>query len=690
MSAPKRWRVSQSIWQRGKGIDIIRTMTQYTHNPTKLPLDLNPAEEKLVNCVEKGVSCKVGNGELPDPGSPIISGDAANLIREEVIRFLAYNGPVLGGMIDLRGALIAGNLNLSNANIPFALVFAHCHFDFNVHMLHMECHGLYMNGCHLAQGLNGYGMKTKGGVFLRRFRNKYGQQTPFSAKGEVQLVGAHIGGDLDCRGGKFDNSNPEENALDADRITVKGNVLLSDGFSAKGEVRLLAADIRGQLDCAGGLFANKGDSKYALNAERVKVGGHVYLNQHESGGKEPFTAAGRVRFANANIGGNFNCKGGQFNHSGKRSALAAGGLKSGAVFLSEKFSAKGEVALHVAHIGNFVCTGCNQNDKSPTTIRLSSTKAAAVDDAEDDNKKPWKPFQFILDGFTYDTFYGRSPTKSKLRLEWLAKRPRQIPLKNGKMANLPFSPLPYEQAAKVLFGMGHGSDARKILLEKERRQTDDERTPWWHKIWRGLWGEFAGYGYQWEWTILWSLAIILIGWFVFSHTNDMGCIVPHQPAIIASEEFRNMSPNVPPEYPEFNPLVFSADVFIPVFALHQEPFWYPAAGSESVSAWLFKGQEIIGWTIGGIIIVIFLLVAFAEEFLLGFGESRVRWGNKITRYGCPLVVRAATIYCLYALGMESPKHWYWLEIGFGWLLTSLFLLSVTGLLRPRQSSGGKD
>ena len=206
----------------------------------------------------------------------------------------------------------------------------------------------------------------------------------------------------------------------------------------------------------------------------------------------------------------------------------------------------------------------------------------------------------------------------------------------------------------------------------------------------GCVGEFAGYGYQWEWTILWSLAIILIGWFVFSHTNDMGSIVPHQPAIIASEKFRNMSPNVPPEYPEFNPLVFSADVFIPVFALHQEPFWYPAAGSESVSTWLFKGQEIIGWTIGGIIIVIFLLVAFAEEFLLGFGESRVRWGNKITRYGCPLVVRAATIYCLYALGMVSPKHWYWLEIGFGWILTSLFLLSVTGLLRPRQSSGGKD
>ena len=238
--------------------------------------------------------------------------------------------------------------------------------------------------------------------------------------------------------------------------------------------------------------------------------------------------------------------------------------------------------------------------------------------------------------------------------------------------------------------MGHGSDARKILLEKERRQTADERTPWWHKVWRGLWGEFAGYGYQWERTIFWSLAVIIIGWCVFSRTNDIGRIVPHQPAIIASAEFRDMSPSVPPEYPKFNPLVFSADVFIPVFALHQEPFWYPAAGSESFAAWLFNGQEIIGWTIGGIIMVMFLLVALAEEFLLRFGESRARWGNGVIRHGCPLVLRTATVCCLYALGMESPKHWYWLEIGFGWILTSLFLLSVTGLLRPRQSSGEKS
>jgi hypothetical protein len=44
----------------------------------------------------------------------------------------------------------------------------------------------------------------------------------FSATGEVRLVGAHIGGDLDCGGGSFSNSAGP--ALTADRLTVDGDM----------------------------------------------------------------------------------------------------------------------------------------------------------------------------------------------------------------------------------------------------------------------------------------------------------------------------------------------------------------------------------------------------------------------------------------------------------------------------------
>ena len=605
-------------------------MTGEFRNPAKLPTDLNSAEKNLIDCVAKGVACKVGNGELPDPETPIITG-AVNVIRGEVIRFLAYNSSVLGDMIHLQGAWISGNLNLSNANIPFALVFTHCHFAFKVHMLHMECHGLYMNGCHLAKGLNGYGMKAKESVFLRHLRNKYDRQTPFSANGEVQLVGVHVGGDLDCRGGEFDN--PEGSALDANRITVKGNVLLSCGFSAKGEVCLLGADIGGQLDCAGGIFVNKGDSKYALNAERIKTKGHVYLNQHASGGKISFVANGRVRFANADIGGNFNCKGGQFNHLGERSALAAGGLRSRAVFLSDGFSAKGEVALHVAHIGNFVCTGCKPNDKSPTTINLLSTKSAAVDDDENS----WKPFEFILDGFTYDTFYGHSPIDPDIRLKWLAKRPGTRRLKDGRVP-LPFSPLPYEQAARVLRIMGKDIDAWNIEREKNRLQREFDGVSSFRKFGGWLLDTLKDAGYYPSRIVKWGLCVMAFGAAVFACADYHGNIVPTHPVVAFREEYwGKIAPNgdmrptqaVPPEYPAFNPLMFSVDVFTPSAVFHQEDSWGPRSGGGDWKDFDFD--------------ILWLLTL-----------------------------------------------WYWLEVAMGWILTSMLLLSVTGLLRPRQSPGEKD
>jgi hypothetical protein len=60
-------------------------------------------------------------------------------------------------------------------------------------------------------------------------------------------VGAQIGDTLDCSRGTFRNSSGR--ALSADRIKVKGTVSLQGGF--QGEVRLLAAQIGADLNCAG-------------------------------------------------------------------------------------------------------------------------------------------------------------------------------------------------------------------------------------------------------------------------------------------------------------------------------------------------------------------------------------------------------------------------------------------------------
>ena len=576
-------------------------MTQAILNPVDLwsLLPLLPAEVKFASCLAAGKPYEVGNGDLPR--IPIIHGNSANVVRPEVIRFFAYGGdadkhPVRGPAIQLQGAWICGKqpLDLTHANIPYALLFGNCHFADSVRMEHAGCAALNLVGSHLAKGLEADGLTTKGSVFLCE---------GFSAEGEVRLLGANIGGNLECGGGEF--HNPDGRALVADGLTAKGSVFLRKGFFAEGEVRMVGANIAGQLSCTGGKFVNQSSetSKPAFVAERIEI----------------------------------------------RGALGWKNVR-----------------------GNGV-------------VNLGDAKAGVLADDLDS----WEPFKFVLDGFTYGQFAG--PTDAKSRVKWLGNRPSQLP--SGKP--LPFSPLPYEQAAKVLFRMGHARDAREILLEKEREVTKREK--WWRRPLRWLWDEFAGYGYRLRRTVGWSLATVVVGCGVFSHASDIGGIVPHQPAILASGEYQQARQGgfaemesvreKFSEYPEFNPLVFSADVFIPLFALHQEPFWYPVAGSENILAWLAASQHALALAIGGALLALWLFTALEEE-LRSRPRLAKRW-KRLPRQVCSLVLRAVVVLSFYALGLESPRHWYWLEIGAGWILTSLFLLSVTGFLRPRQSSGEK-
>ncbi len=113
-------------------------------------------------------------------------------------------------------------------------------------------------------------------------------QSNFSAKGEVRLLGAKIGGIFSCIDGTF--SNERGNALSADRIKVDGNVFLQDKFDATGEVRLLGAKIGGHLSCIDGTFSNeRGD---ALDASNAQITGAIFWRGGTS-------AVGRVQLSGA-------------------------------------------------------------------------------------------------------------------------------------------------------------------------------------------------------------------------------------------------------------------------------------------------------------------------------------------------------------------------------------------------------
>ena len=718
-------------------------MTGEIRNPVNFVslLPLLPAEKEFARCLAKGEFCIIGDGKLPE--KKIESDDNANVVRSEVIRFFASGGnednPVLGSIIFLQGVSIFGDLNLIHASIPYALVLRNCHFAASVMMMNMECAALYLNGSNLVQGLKADGLTTKGDVNLR---------SGFSAEGEVRLFGANIGGNLSCTGGKF--HNPNGNAVSADGLAVKGGVNLGGGFSAEGEVRLLGANIGESLDCTGGKFHNpNGD---AFSADGLAVKGSVNLG-------EGFSAEGKVRLLGASIGRSLNCTGGKF-HNPNGDAFSADRLAvKGSVDFRSSFSAEGKVRLLGANIGgNLSCTGGkfhNPNGDAFSADRLavkgnvnlggdfsaevrllganiggdldcingkfhnpnghalniegsnissgllwwenictgSVHLAYAKVDVLGDAMNSWESCKINLDGFTYNRFSNYKSIESRLR--WLDSRPDGV-----------FSPQPYEQAAKILFGMGHVRDAREILLEKERLQTKKGKMHWLRKTGRQLWDVFVGYGYRLRYTMAWMLGIVILGTVFFGIAAHYDQIVPHQPAILASAKYqatlalKEHTPMeaarvvFPVEYPEFTPLAFALDVFIPFFALHQEPFWAPASN---------EGND---WWKSSILLVL-LLVAFMMLAWLAWlfqnwirreqgGDSDPKWAGVGMAFlalmlGFDFAAGFALVFLDFEIGLWLADWrwltvWYWIEIVAGWVLTSLFLLSVTGLLRPRQSS----
>ena len=737
-------------------------MTAETRNPVNIDslLPLLPAEEEFARCLRNGEEYMIGGGSLPD--KRIVghdSGDIPNVVRGEVIRFFAYGGnqdnPVLGTEIYLQGAWISGNLILTRASMHYALFFRNCHCDAHVMMSYTECAALYLEGSRLAQGLYADGITTKGNVNL---------QGGFSAEGKVLLSNADIGGDLNCMGGKF--HNPDGSALFADKLTTKGNVNLRDGFFAEGEVRLSNANIGGGVFCADGKFHNPGGS--ALFADKLTTKGNVNLNWGffakgevrfsnadivgdlncadgrfcNPGGsalfadklttkgnvnlRGGFSAEGEVRLSNADIGGDLNCANGEFDNPG-RSALSADKLTTkGNVNLRDGFSAEGEVLLSNANIGgDVICAGGKFHNLDGNALNVDGANvsgslfwrdmtckgdvnlANAKIDMLVDDLNSWKSCKVNLDRFIYGQFADSADAQS--RIKWLAKRPDRIP----------FSPQPYEQAAKVLHAVGKDIDAWDIEREKRRLERAERDSSNLLKIpgWRRLWGRrvdaLTDFVYRpWK-TVMWAIAIVCLSALFFGLAAHYEEIVPHQPAILASAQYhqatlalkeRKHTPieaaraAFPVEYPEFTPLAFALDVFIPFFALHQEPFWAPASNEDD------------NWWKSSILLVLLLATLEIFAWLARYFRNWIRRkqdsapGSTGAEFGMALLVSLfgfdfaagfALVFWDFEIGLWLADWrwltvWYWLEIIAGWILTSLFLLSATGLLRPRQSSGEKD
>ncbi len=136
--------------------------------------------------------------------------------------------------------------------------------------------------------------------------------------------------------------------IHADGIRVEHSLLMRGGFQARGEVRLVGAKIDGSLECDNSQFCNSGGR--ALSADGIEVKGQVFL-------RSGFRSTGVVSLLGAKIGGDLSCTNGHFDNSNGDALTADGAMVGGTVFLDRGFYAQGEVRLACATIGRILDCG---------------------------------------------------------------------------------------------------------------------------------------------------------------------------------------------------------------------------------------------------------------------------------------------------------------------------------------------
>jgi hypothetical protein len=185
-----------------------------------------------------------------------------------------------------------------------------------------------------------------------------------------------------------------------------------------------------------------------------------------------------------------------------------------------------------------------------------------------------------------------------------------------------FWPQPYEQLAEVLRKGGDDAGARDVLIARNKdkaKRTKLTRSQW---FWYRLFGPLVGYGHKPWLAVPLALVIVLFGSMFFKEGYTHGLVTPMSES--AYTEDNTGTRRISKVYPVFNSFVYSMDVFVPVVDLHQAKYWLPNAN---------RGPELVPT-----------------------GSAALCTGGLLL-------------------------FWLWIETALGWILTTLFLVGFTGLVR---------
>ncbi|SCF36086.1 hypothetical protein GA0074696_4844 [Micromonospora purpureochromogenes] len=480
----------------------------------------SPVEQRLIESVASGeVLDLAGDGPVDEAAMRSWGEErtiSASVIRE-LVRGRLVSEPDPHGL-RLRGARIAGQIDLENITSDLALELRDCLLPSGLNLRKAQLLAVALTGCRIEQAADSDDAPVDATRFAARVLSlERSTATSASEQGTVRLLAAHIG-TVDCSGARLESTSGP--ALDADGLQVDQSVFLRDGFTAtsaseRGTVRLLGAHLGGQLNCSGARLQNT--TGPALNADHLQVDQDVFL--HNGFTATSASEQGTIRLLGARLG-TLDCSGARLENT-VGPALEADHLQVNrdvaldAGFTATSASELGTVQLPGAHIGGVLyCSGARLENTATgpalntdglrvdqdvlldggftatsadgqAVLVLTGARIGGTFRLDTDRATHMAPNQgslIELDGLTYSGL----PRPASLS-RWLTVLREHTP---GYAAQ------PYQHLAAAYRAAGHDRDARTVLIAQRRDQIERAGLATSERAWGRLTGITLGYGYQ--------------------------------------------------------------------------------------------------------------------------------------------------------------------------------------------------
>jgi hypothetical protein len=571
-------------------------------------LDMNGA--RLVNRVDDG-------------SGVVLAADTARIGGSLLLRA----GFIAEGAISLRGARIASSLECDGASLTNATA---------------DGSGIALAADHSV---------INGAVLLRN---------GFAASGAISLIGAKIDGNLECDGARLSNATADGSgvALAAENAVIGGAVLLRHGFTAHGDISLLGATIGSNVECCGASLENwpASGSRETLRLTNAEIAGDVLLNHG-------FTSLGYVSLWGSKIGRDLDCSTATFIGP---SPFDASRSTAGAVVATNLAVAGDLKLINVTVLGRLECEHVETGGsliwdglRFPRTVERDGTRyryregedasarlmlaharvgaaivardltadvdlsvdlGGATATTLDDDGFPagWgvggagqgRFCALNLDGFVYDRFdhmpsaerFGRNTEPSTqgrtgLRhrrgrpVAWAARLARRVVdvrrvqvkqrlawVQRQQRKGEEFHPQPYRHLARVLRAQGHYQAAREVAIVEQWATPASNWISW---IFRPIWGLGFGFGLspmRATFTVMMLLAIGTTGvWWAWKQAHVLVINYSYAmtevgdgPGFLRAERREAIVGAPACGTHDIQPLFYAMDMMLPVVALREQ------------------------------------------------------------------------------------------------------------------------